>query len=194
MSKCLPLEMKEIRQREKKAQTVEVTWLMKTNPSLAKSATWSQSAFYTRTVWNLTPQIGIYRNTNPGITLSCSQNSPSFLTPDPEDTCAKTKEQNTWFVFLETNNKTIFLFFFIPFPTQLKIKSIFIKTKSNNISCAFLILNPLIIMAPLTQQSAEAVALSTTPGWEQKEAMRNSKSFSGSDNFSLFIFWVGSLY
>lgn len=24
--------------------------------------------------------------------------------------------------------------------------------------------------------------------------MRNSKSFSGSDNFSLFIFWVGSLY
>lgn len=41
----------------------------------------------------------------------CSQNSPSFLIPDPEDSCAKTKEQNSWFVFLETNYKTIFLCF-----------------------------------------------------------------------------------
>lgn len=86
------------------------------------------------------------------------------------------------------------MFFFIPFPTQLKIKSIFVKTKRNNISCAFLILKPLITMAPLTQQSAEAVALSATRGWEKKAAMRNFKSFSGSDNFSLLIFWVGSLY
>lgn len=56
------------------------------------------------------------------------------------------------------------MFFFIPFPTQLKIKSIFTKTKSNNVSCVFLILNPLIIMALLTQQSAEEVSLSTTVG------------------------------
>lgn len=79
------------------------------------------------------------------------------------------------------------MFFCIPFPTQLKIKSIFAKTKSNNISCAFLILNPLIIMALLTQQSAEAVPLSTTSGWEKKAAVRNFKTFPGSGNFSLLI-------
>lgn len=56
------------------------------------------------------------------------------------------------------------MFFFIPFPTQLKIKIVFADMKINNISCAFIILNPLIIMALLTQQSAEAVALSTTAG------------------------------
>lgn len=49
-------------------------------------------------------------------------------------------------------------------------------------------------MAPLTQQSAEAVALSATQGWDKKAAVRNFKSFSSSDNFSLLIFWVGSLY
>lgn len=42
------------------------------------------------------------------------------------------------------------MFFFIPFPTQLKIKIIFLKTKSNTISCAFVILNPLIIKTLLT--------------------------------------------
>lgn len=52
------------------------------------------------------------------------------------------------------------MFFFIPFPTQLKIKSIFLKTQSNNISCAFHILNPLIIMALLTQQRGSVLGSS----------------------------------
>jgi len=129
MSKCLSLEMKQIRQREKMAQPVEVTWLTSTNPSLAKSIIESQSASYTSTVRNLTPQISIYKPTYPGIPPTCAQNSPPFPTLDPEDTCTKTKDQSTHLLFLETNRKTVFYVFLYAFLHSSKNKKCFHKNK-----------------------------------------------------------------